>query len=302
MRFPSAVPEGSVAFVSHTTASGDRTDYVVEPDGARPWDDTDPADRRLAARALGWVSRSGTELRLLGVGRLERCTEFEGTDCDEVPHIGHLATMGFSPDGARFAVVDDPAGDPVLRVYDTATLDVVVETAISDHAGHNPPVWSPDSSSLLVVVPVDGSNLSFAGSLATLAVAPGAVPVVLAEGADDDIAAVPLGWSDDGRLSYVWLRFLAPDLPEYTIRSRPALGNAPERTLGATYQMSFNAALPDGSVIAAPPIDENGGGEVPHLFGPAAGTVTPLARPQLATIGDGQAGSTTRIIGIVDDR
>ena len=301
MRFPSALPEGAIAIVAHRTPTGHITDYVVDADSARPWDHADVEDRRLMARAFGWLSSTGVELQPRGDGQLARCAEFEGTVCEDVPHLVYAANRGFSPDGTRFAVIDDPVGDPVLRVYDTATLDVVVETAISDHAGPNPPVWSPDSSSLLVVVPVDGSNISFAGSLATLAVAPGAEPVVLVEGGDDDLAAVPLGWSDDGRLSYLWLRFLAPDVPEYTIRSRPALGSGPERILGETYQMSFNAALRDGSVIAAPPLDEHAGGEVPHLFGPAAGTVTPLARPVLGLDGgDELNGSVTRIIGIVE--
>ena len=302
LRFSSALPDDAIAIVSHTNASGHGADYVVDADGARPWDPTELDDRRLMAQAFGSLSNDGVELRDSDDGGLERCTEFEGGECDDVPHLGFAGTRGFSPDGSRFAVVDDPVGTPVLRVYDTTTLDVVVEVPVTSRPGHQPPVWSPDSTSLLVLVPVDSADGPSVGSLATLQVAPAAEPVILETGHDDSFAGAPIGWSDDGTLSYFWVQRLGLDVTEITIRTRSADGEGDERILGETGFLSFFDALRDGSVIAAPPIDENGGGEVPHLFGPAAGTVTPLARPQLATIGGGQTGSTTRIIGIVEPR
>lgn len=301
LRFPSALPEGAIAIVAHTTPSGDGTDYVVDADGARPWDASELDDRRLMAQAFGSLSNDGVELRDSDDGGLERCTEFEGGECDDVPHLGFAGTRGFSPDGSRFAVVDDPVGTPVLRVYDTTTLDVVVEVPVTIRPGHQPPVWSPDSTSLLVLVPVDTADEPSVGSLATLQVAPDAEPVILETGQDDSFAGATIGWSDDGALSYVWVQQLGLDVTETTIRTRPADGGGTERILGETGFLSFFAALRDGSVIAAPSQHATALGEVPHLFSPGSAPA-PLARPQLATIGGGQAGSTTKLIGIVDDR
>ena len=301
LRFPVAAPEGAIAIVSHTTASGHGTEHVVDADGTRPWDETEIEDRRLLARAFGWLSSDGVELRDGGNGRLERCNQFEGTACDDVPLVGSAAHRGFSPDGGRFAVIEGLAGTSVLRVYDTETLDVVVQTQVTHHPGHQPPVWSPDSASLMVLVPVEEANTGFAGSIATLPVAPGEEPTILEQGADDSFAAAPVGWSDDGQLTYLWVEHVGLDLDEYTIRSRPASGGGPVRVLGGTAFLSFAAALRDGSVIGAPPRDITAVGEVPHLFGPGSAP-SPLARPQIATIGGGQAGSTTRLMGIVEPR
>ncbi len=298
LHLPSALPEGSVAIVAHSTPTGHISDYVVDADGARPWDDADVADRRLMAQVFGWLSSTGVELRERDEGGIARCTEFEGTDCDDVPLLGGAAHRGFSPDGTRFAVVEDVGDTSVLRVYDTATLEVLIQSPVTRHPGHQPPVWSPDSASLLVLVPVDGASSSFAGSIATIQVTPGAEPVMLQEGDDDSFAGAPVGWSDDGWLSYLWVEHLGLDTTEYTVRSRPAAGSGAERILGTTGYLSFAAALRDGSVIASPQRDASELGEVPHLFGLASATGTPLARPVLATIGGEQAGSTTRIIGI----
>lgn len=292
--FPDALPEGSLALVQHISAEGEDSFHVVDAEGSRPVDDD--ADRLLVLDALGWRSVLGAELRPT-VDGLDRCTSADPSTCEPVPGIDHLANIGFSPDGSKFAVLDDQVPAPVMRVVDTVTLELVVEATTTHHSTRHPPVWSPDSSHLLLPVPVDLSESSDVGALATLEARDGAEPQVVVDGTADTYVATPIGWGSDDRLTYMELSFTSLDA-QYTIRSTLRTGGG-DRTLGPTSQMAFTILLSDGSVISAPPMTEDGAGQVPHLYAPTGGAPVPLALPQELTTVDGVRRSFSAIAGVV---
>ncbi len=303
MAWPSSLADGTVAIVDHDGSGGpDDAFHVVDSGGARPLVST---DRELLLRALGRVSPTGSVLvsdqdRDEGSPLpLSLCKSYSSGDCRVVPIEGPASSYGFSPDGSLLAVViGGAAGDDLLdrlEIRDTETFELVVSATTSTVGSTVRTVWSPDSDAVAITVR-DGGGSIFDTSLATLAVAPGAVPQVVVPSTPARSVLLAVGWSDDDTLQFQWWDRTPASHLGTRIAAVPFDGTSTHVDLGPSHLMDLPVGLRDGSVLNTPWSAE---GQVVHHLR-SGSSPRPLSLPVRWTIGDDEAVSTTRILGIIE--
>ena len=301
MGFPTPLPDGTRAVVLHFGSEDDPETggfYLVDEHSVEELDPVSERFAQLMSRAFGVTRSDGTTLvswitRPLAIG-LQVCASASSEDCRAVPGVTNPANYNFSPDGRFIAVVDSGGdGSPTLRIHDAESLELVTE-APTGHAGAAAPIpWSPDSSTIALLV----SDAPFPPHLlSTLEAAPGAAPTVVVPREWGTGPMEPLRWSDDGRLIYQAVDNVAGEV-RHTVRSVPADGSEPPIDIAESHQGDHVVALSDGTVLHSdsPPA----GGRVPHHAG--TGLVSrPLAVPECWTDGSGPRCSTTYVLAVLE--
>ena len=310
---PAATGDGVTAMVVHREGGQmSQNVWFVDRTSQQPYLWFSADDRRLFGLAIGHIDpNTGRVLMsnrltnplgpIVPGGYPERLCPAWGddTNCELIP-IADISFMGFSPDGTKFATVETWGFDGGhVTIFDTETMEVIVE-ADAAYGNWVPALaWSPDSEALAFPVAAFPGEDRWERDLVTLAAEPGAVPQLVLAHTEGEWVYDVSGWTTTDRLVYRTMPIpvppegeppeepeeppLEPPLPPPSALRTVGVDGSDGRTLVAAPMGSSVIPLPDGSLLTSLPLPLGPGGEsrgivVHHLTDASPSVATPRSR------------------------